>query len=597
MAAHTDVIPHHGLSIPGLYRERVSRTPSAPAYYYYDQQSLSWNSLSWLQAHERVSMWFKALSEEKLHRGDRVAIMLPNSPDWFCFDLASMALGLVVVPLYINDRPENVAYILEHTQAKVFICQSSFYHDKLLSLISPLDSLNRIVIADRSTEQSADPRATSLAEWLPDSGIDLPDKLPAAGDLATIVYTSGTTGRPKGVMLSHGNILGNSVAGLEAIPIFPTDLFLSFLPLSHMLERTAGYYLPMMAGAAVAYSRSIQDLTEDLATIKPTILVAVPKIFERLHSKLSVTISEQSALKQRLFSMARDIGWRQYQYQQHQGNWHVDLLLQPLLHRLVSRKVCARLGGKLRVVISGGAPLSYEVAKNLIGLGIKIYQGYGLTEASPIVSVNRIENNRPETVGSLLSGVQAKISDNGELLIRGPNVMLGYWQDAAATSKAIDNQGWLHTGDTGEMRDDCVCITGRLKDILVLSNGEKISPTDVETAIAADPLFEQNLVVGEGRPYLTLLAVLNPELWQQFAQKAGFSPDDLSLSDEKVRNLVLQRIEHCLRNFPGFAWIRDIHISNKPWTVDEGFLTPTLKLKRKNILSALQDDIERMYQT
>ncbi len=599
MTRSVDIIDTPSLSIPAVYRERVRRSPDAPAYQFYDPHSSTWHHLTWSETETRVARWRAGLFGEALERGDRVAVLLPNGINWVCFDLASLSLGLVVVPLYANDRPDNIAYILEQTEVTLLLCPGPFYREKISPSTGALPALRRVITVDDEQtgvpDRAADQRVVSLADWLPVDGREAGD-LPTDEELATIVYTSGTTGRPKGVMLSHRNIVTNAAAGLSCIPIYPEDLLLSFLPLSHMLERTAGYYLPMMAGATVAYARSIQQLSDDLAEVRPTVLVAVPKIFERLHSKVRIKLSQESALKRKLFTLAADIGWRRYLHSQHRAHWSPEFLLQPLLDAVVGAKVRERLGGRLRIVISGGAALSFEVARTLIGLGIRIYQGYGLTETSPIVSVNRLEDNRPEGVGPLLPGVAAKTGEYDELLVRGNNVMLGYWRNPEATAKVLDQDGWLRTGDTARIEDEHLRITGRLKEILVLSNGEKVSPTDVETAIAADPLFEQNLVIGEGRPYLTVLAVLNPELWKQLAAQVGVPDDEMSLADQTVRTMLLRRIEGCLKQLPGFAWIKDIHLSLQPWTVEQGFLTPTMKLRRKNILSAFHDEVERLYQ-
>ncbi|MBE0584748.1 MAG: long-chain fatty acid--CoA ligase, partial [Desulfofustis sp.] len=534
MTRPADIINTPSLSIPALFQERVHRSPDAPAYQFFDPQDNTWHRLSWSEMEARIARWRTGLLGEALERGDRVAVLLPNGINWVCFDLAALSLGLVVVPLYANDRPDNIAYILEQTEARVLLCPGPLYRERIDPPPGALPMLQRVItVEDERTGPTppATERAVTLTDWLTIDGQHA-ENLPTDEELATIVYTSGTTGRPKGVMLSHRNIVGNAASGLSCIPIYPDDLLLSFLPLSHMLERTAGYYLPMMAGASVAFARSIQQLSDDLAEVRPTVLVAVPKIFERLHSRVRIKLSQESALKQKLFTLAADIGWRRYLHSQHRGHWSPEFLLQPLLDTLVGAKVRERLGGRLRIVISGGAALSFEVARTLIGLGIRIYQGYGLTETSPIISVNRLEDNRPEGVGPLLPGIAAKTGEYDELLVRGSNVMLGYWRNPEATAEVLDKDGWLRTGDTARIEDGHLRITGRLKEILVLSNGEKVSPTDVETAIAADPLFEQNLVIGEGRPYLTVLAVLNPELWKQVADQAGVPNDETSLADQ-----------------------------------------------------------------
>ncbi len=591
---HHDISTEN-LSIPGLFQQRVLLSPDSEAYRSFDRDQNQWVGLSWQEVEQRVARFRKSLLKEGLEKGERIAIMLPNCLDWTCFDLAGQSLGLIIVPLFANDRPDNVSYILEATATRVFFCQNFEFYQQLMETEESLEQLQKVVfLADEAT---TDQRTESLASWLEDEGGPAPQSLPDPDELATIVYTSGTTGRPKGVMLSHRNIMENAAGGLSCISVSPDDLFLSFLPLSHMLERTAGYYLPMIAGATVAYARSIQELSEDLTTVKPTVLVAVPRIFERLHAKIQIGVSKASAVKQLLFKTASRIGWQHYLCHQGRRKWNPTLLLHPLLDKLVGTKVREKLGGRLGIVISGGAALSYDVAKTLIGLGLPIYQGYGLTESSPVISVNRVDDNRPDSVGEPLPGIKVKFSELGELLVHGSCVMMGYWQNEEATREVIDEQGWLHTGDVAERDGAHLKITGRLKEILVLSNSEKVSPTDLETAIASDPLFEQSMVVGEGRPYLTLLAVLNPELYQQLAAELQITADDESLHNDVVRSEIMRRVEKSLKNFPGYAWVRNVSLTLKPWTIEQGYLTPTMKLKRKNIITNMQDEIERMYQT
>ncbi len=397
-------------------------------------------------------------------------------------------------------------------------------------------------------------------------------------------------------MLSHRNILDNSHAGLQCMDIYPTDSFLSFLPLSHMLERTAGYYMPMTAGASVAFARSVPDLPEDLLAIRPTVLVAVPRIFERVYAGIMTKLKDSSTGAQALFRLGVDVGWRSFLHSQRRSPWSPMLLLKPLLDRLVGAKVRNRLGGRLRIIISGGAPLATDIAQFFIGLGLPIYQGYGLTETSPVISVNRQKNNRPDTVGLPLPGLEVQVDEQGELLVRGGCVMQGYWQNDDATRATIFSDGWLHTGDRAEIDDGFIKITGRLKEIIVLSNGEKVAPADMEMAIGMDPLFEQSMVIGDGKPYLTLLAVLNLQLWEELAAELGVAPDEASLELREVRQALLHRLEQLLANFPGYVFIKDVGLSLTPWTVENGLLTPTLKLKRAVIQKHLQGVVAKMYQ-
>ena len=286
--------------------------------------------------------------------------------------------------------------------------------------------------------------------------------------------------------------------------------------MSHTLERTAGYYLTMMAGASVAYARSIPQLGEDLATIRPSIMISVPRIYERVYGAIKTKLAEGPAFRRKLFEFAVEVGWARFEHQQRRGPWRASFLLWPVLDRLVAAKVMARLGGRLRAAVSGGAALSPEIARLFVGLGLPILQGYGLTETSPVVSTNRLDDNIPASIGKPIPGVQVKLGDKDALLVKGPNVMLGYWNLPDATKAMFTADGWLNTGDTARFdATGHLYITGRLKEIIVMSNGEKVPPVDMEAAILQDNLFEQVLVLGEGRPYLTAFVVVNPDQWTE----------------------------------------------------------------------------------
>lgn len=582
-------------SLPELFLKRVNRSPDKIAYGYFDKIDNKWCELTWSAMQALVCRWRNALINENLAPGDRVAVMLSNSPDWIAFEQASLSLGLLVVPLYANDRPENIGYILNDTETKLLICPGMAYWEHLAPTLLQVNSLQRIITIDDCQLQEDDNRLLCITEWLPEKQSSETIYTPVISETATIVYTSGTTGPPKGVMLSHTNILENSHGGLQCMDIYDTDSFLSFLPLSHMLERTAGYYLPMMAGATVTFSRSIPDLAEDLLTIRPTVLVSVPRIFERVYAGVMSKLASGPSAAKKLFHLAVKVGWRSFLHQQGRGKWAPLLLLRPILDKLVGSKVRDKLGGNLRIIISGGAALSADISEFFIGLGLPIFQGYGLTETSPVISVNREADNRPKGVGTPLPGFTVKIGDHDELLVKGRCVMQGYWNNPEATAETIDSDGWLHTGDRVALENGHIRITGRLKEIMVLSNGEKIAPTDMEMAICLDPLFEHALVVGEARPYLTLVCVLNGPLWEQMAKELQVPISGSSLLLAEVRERILKRVEKLLAGFPGFVFIKDVTISLTPWTVEEGMLTPTLKMKRKVIEQQMEVHIEGMY--
>jgi long-chain acyl-CoA synthetase len=594
-----DIIqPEAAGTLGGLFRERVRRTPDGCAYRRFDHQGGCCDCTSWAETASLAARWQEALRKEGLQPGDRVAVMLKNSLEWVLFDLAALGLGLVTVPLYVNDRPDNFALIIEETESRILLIEGVEQWERIRQVSGRLDSLLRIVSLTPACTQECDPRLALLADWLPAQS----ESYDAGGwppqSLASIVYTSGTTGRPKGVMLSHANILANVYAGISRVPIYPDDLFLSFLPLSHTLERTAGYYVPIMAGASVAHVRSLEQLPDDLAAIRPTVIISVPRVFERVHRKITGRLAAGPRWKQRLFALTVAVGWRRFLHSQVRGDWSPLFLLWPLLEMLVAKRIRAALGGRVRLAISGGAPLSPEISRFFIALGLHLLQGYGLTETSPVVAVNGLADNRPETVGRPLPGVEAEIGTDSELLVRGPNVMSGYWRNPDASAAAIDRQGWLHTGDQARIADSGhITITGRLKEIIVLANGEKVAPAEIEMAISTDRLFEQILVVGEGRPYLSALLLLNEAEWGKLAARLGVdAAQDALLESTQAEQVLLERIAPRLSHFPGYARIRRVHASLAPWTVQDGLMTATLKLRRKQLLERYADEIEKMYE-
>ena len=585
------------VTLAGLFRERVRRTPDKIAYRQYDAASGQWQDSTWAQMGTEVARWQAALMKEGLQHGDRVAVLMRNCKEWVTFDQAALGCGLVVVPLYTDDRPENSAYILNHSGAKVVFLQGQEQWDGLLKVHDQLGGLVRILSLEPVTVPEGENRVRSIAEWLPEGRAELCANDGEPDELATIVYTSGTTGRPKGVMLTHYNILFDSDSALDIVQMRPEDLLLSFLPLSHTFERTVGYYIPMMVGATIAYARSIPDLAEDLLTIRPSLMISVPRIYERVYNKIQAGLAEKSPLATKLFNLAVDTGWKRFQHRQGRGSWHPSFLLWPLLNKLVAGKIMAKLGGNMQLAASGGAPLPTPIAKVFIGLGLNLIQGYGLTETSPILTANPEDDNDPASVGVPLRGLELRIGDNEELLARGPSIMPGYWDNPEATAEVIDAEGWFHTGDKARIENNHVYITGRLKEIIVLANGEKVPPADMEMAIALDPLFEQVMVFGDSRPYLTAVIVLNPEQWESQARKLQLDPaDPESLHDAGLEQALREQLAARLTEFPGYAQVHRLTCTLEPWMIENEMITPTLKLKRNRIVEHFTADIERMYE-
>ena len=544
-----------------LLAARLAATPEHTAYRQYDGSR--WFTMTWAEVAREVARWQAALRAAGLSPGDRVALCLRNRIEWVLLDQAAIGLGLVTVPLYFDDRAENMAWCLNDSGARFLLLENAAQWQGLRGQVRTVE--NVVCLGGGMPD---DPRVQRLADWAPPGQHTLVRSSAAPQELATIVYTSGTTGRPKGVMLSHRNILSNVIACSKVVELTPQDVSVSFLPLSHMFERTVGYYLNMYRGVQVAFARSISQLAEDLRIHKPTILVAVPRVFERIWSAMQQALPPGSP-RRRLLDKAIEVGWRRFRGE---AGWQ-DRLLWPVLEALVAHRIHERLGGRVRAISVGGAAFAADLARVFVGLGLNILQGYGLTEAAPVLTTNRPEDNDPLSVGRPIEGVELRCAENGELLARGPNVMLGYWNDPEATRAAIDADGWLHTGDLARIRDGRVYITGRIKDIIVLSNGEKVPPEDAEQAILGDPVFEHAMLVGEGRPYLGLVCVSKVTDLEELCRRANAQ----------------------LHAFPGYARVRYIARVPGPWTVENGLLTPTLKLKRKEVERRFAREIETMF--
>ena len=595
-------------TLPELLAYRAARTPNAPAYQAFDPSLQSWQTLSWAQAAQRVQQWSQALAAMALPPGARVAILQPNGLDAMSIDQATLACGHVPVPLHAIDNPGSIAYILSDCEASVLVLEREEQWERIRAVGTDLPQL-RCVLVTQPTQasdlQAPVPRWT-LADWLA-QGATCPHQImpPQADDLAAIVYTSGTTGKPKGVMLTHGNVMADVKAVLQRVTPTVDDVFLSFLPLSHTFERTAGYYLPMAAGCCVAYARSVAQLFEDLRTVRPTVLVSVPRIYERVHAKVLESLAP-SRLRTQLFEAAVAVGWRRFCAAQGlpapgaddaraAGLWAA--LPWPLLQRLVARPLLEQFGGRVRVAISGGAPLSASIARCFLGLGLPVLQGYGMTETAPVVAVNGLDDNHPASVGRALPGIEVRIGDNRELQVRGPIVMQGYWKRPEDTARILSPEGWLGTGDQAEIVDGRIYIRGRIKEIIVTSTGEKVPPADLELAVTSDPLFEQAFVVGENLPFIACVAVVHPEEWQRMARGLGLDPKDAaSLAHPAVLQEALARIARQTAGFARYAVPRAVHLVTEPWSIENGMMTPTLKLKRANLLARHAAAIEAMYQ-
>jgi len=595
-------------TLPGLMLRRIALSGDERGYRYYDRPDRTWRDLSWREMGALIARYRAAMDALGLDKGDRVAILLPNSVEWVAFDIAAMSLGLVVVPLYAHDSPANHVHVLNDSGARLALFDTPARWELIGRTGRSVPDLSHIWVADRllGSKQEADDAPLAepmrkLSELLPNDaaaadGIASEEVAVAPGDIATLIYTSGTTGPPKGVMLTHHAILWDAEGVTKFITPASSDTFLSFLPLAHAFERTLGYYLPIMGGATVAYARSIELLRRDLVSIRPTIFLAVPRLYERIHAGVLEQV-EQSALRKVMLDMTIDIGWRDFEWRQGRGPRPGigGRLAGRILDRLVAAKVRSAFGGRIRASVSGGAALSDQVSRFLIGLGLPLVQGYGLTEAAPVVTATTLDDSIPGSVGMKLHGAELRLAGGGELQVRAPSVMTGYWNDPEATASVLDAEGWLSTGDLADIRDGRVFIRGRVKDILVLSTGENINPGQIADALLKDPLFDQVCVIGDDRPSLAAVLVLGLEEWNRMARDLSIDTGDPNAREAKAA--VQKHIDAALADLPRIAQVKRFHLELEPWTPESGLLTPTLKIKSHQIARHFAAELDALYAT
>ena len=509
------------------------------------------------------------------------------------------------VPLHAIDTAGSSAFIIADSQATVLVTNRQNRWDSIYLTHTVMPYLKDVIFTDESSPESRQDGVNhwDLESWLA-TGHDVTElpQGPSEDDLAAIVYTSGTTGKPKGVMLTHKNVVSNVINTLKTVYPKPGDVFLSFLPVSHTFERMAGYYLALGMGCTIVYTRSIQQLAEDFRIVRPNVIISVPRIYERIFAKVQAKLARESKFVRFLFNWAVEVGWRRfcahYRLPTQQGTLSVlDPIVWPILERLVSKTLLNQFGGQLRIAISGGAAMNPKVAKAFCGLGLPIIQGYGMTESSPIIAGNSLTYNHPSTVGKPLPETQVRLGEDNEIQVKSPSVMKGYWNRPQASREAFTDDGWLKTGDVGEFdREGFLKIVGRIKEIIVTSTGEKVPPADLELAIEIDPLFDQAFVIGENRPFISSIVVLNKEEWKKLASTLDLDPNDPeSLIATVTRNAVLKRIKAAAKGFPQYALPRNVCMTLEPWTIENGLITPTLKLKRKALSEKFAPQIQTLY--
>ena len=545
----------------------------------------------------------KALQALGVARGDRVALMAENGPHWPLVDFATLCMGGIVVPIYPTLLPKDAAYIVGDSGARVVFVQGRERLEGLLGHRASLPSVQHIVLiedgarpGDGYTTLDA---AIELGAGADPAAFEAEARKAQPDDLATFIYTSGTTGNPKGVMLTHHNITSNLVDALKVLDIESDFTALSFLPLSHSFERTVDY-IYFYRGCSIGYAESIQTIGQNLGEVKPHVFVAVPRVYEKVLSRIYEGVAAAGGAKEKIFRWAVGVG-RQALPEVLKGRRPGGLLGLKLgvADKLVFHKIRERLGGRFAFAVSGGAPLAREVAEFFWGAGVRIYEGYGLTETSPVLTINSHGAAKLGSVGRAIPNVELRIAEDGEILARGPNIMKGYWNNPEATAEVIDAEGWFHTGDIGHLDGDgFLFITDRKKELIVTAGGKNIAPAPIENALKASRYIGQAVVIGDRRKFISALIVPDFEALRPWARANGvaFTSDDELVAAPEVRKLIADEIAPVNAELAQYERIKAWELLPRELTLETGELTPTQKVKRRVVNKSFATQIDRMYE-
>ena len=594
-------------TIPDLYNHLVEEHgPSAERSAFRHKIDGVYTDITFKQFKQETESFAMGLASLGVKRGDKVAIIGENRPEWVYSDMAIMGLGGVDVPLYPISTSETIEFILNNSEAVGVIVSNNFHLNKVLKVRNNCKLLRFIIVMN---EMDISESSTYLFKQVQEMGKEFAKEnkdhfkdniaLAHENDLCTFIYTSGTTGEPKGVMLTHKNIISNVNAVHEIIEIGPTDLFLSFLPLCHVFERMAGYYTALSGGAQIAYAESIEKVSSNLVEIKPTVMTAVPRLFERMYSKINKGVEASPEKKQKIFKWAVDTGSKYHKAKKMEAGVPFALSLKhKLADKLVFSKVKEKTGGRLRFFISGGAALARELGEFFEAVGILILEGYGLTESSPVIAVNRPYNYKFGTVGQTMPGVEVKIANDGEILAYGPNIMKGYYKNEAETNATIKD-GWLHTGDIGVFdAEGFLMITDRKKSLFKTTAGKYIAPTPIENLFLGSKYIDQFIIIGDRRMFITALIVPDYEALKEYADSHRIHYDDPKelTKMKQIYEMLEKDLGEFQRKLAGYEKVRKFTILDKPFTIEGGEMTPSMKLKRKVIEERYTNLIDDMYE-
>ncbi len=565
-----------------------------------------YTDISYSEFKEQTESLALGLASLGVKRGDKVAIISENRVEWAYSDFAILGLGAINVPLYPISTADTVQYILNDSEAVGVIVSTELHFNKIMKVKSKLKYLKFIVVMKPLKQER--PKDVYLFSEVQEMGKEFAkehtnfykeqSELNREDDLCTIIYTSGTTGEPKGVLLTHKNIMSNVTAVHQIFDIGETDTFLSFLPLSHIFERMAGYYTALSGGSTIAYAEGIEKISTNMLEIKPTLMTAVPRLFERIYSKIIRNIEKEPEKKQKIFRWAIETGKEYMAKKKSPNGAPIGLSLKyKLADKLVFAKIREKTGGNLRFFISGGAALSRELGQFFEAVGLLIIEGYGLTESSPVIAVNRLNDYKFGTVGKPIPGVDVKIAQDGEILASGPNIMKGYFKKKKETEEVLKD-GWLHTGDIGVFdAEGFLIITDRKKHLFKTSGGKYVAPTPIENMFLASKYIDQFVLIGDRRMFLTALVVPDFEALKEYADahRISYKNEEELVKLKQINELIEKEFNEFQKKLANFERIRKFTLLEKPFTIENGEVTPSLKIRRKVIEERYRDLIEEMY--
>ena len=591
-------------TIPGMFLETTKNNAERPAYF--EKVGGEWKEYKYGEVRDIVGKFAAGLASLGLGKDDKVAIQAHNCPRWALSDYAISSIGAASVTVYPTLISSQIKYIIDDSDTQYVITQDQEQTDKVLEFIQDSPKLKGIIAMDNVHDPAKNiisyDHVIELGEkYIKDNGFTLEkaSKDVKPNDLLTLIYTSGTTGNPKGVMLSHDNLISNVKAGAKHIDFGVEDTFLSFLPLSHVFERMTGHYTAFSLGSKTYYAESIDTIGENMIEVKPTIVISVPRVFEKINAKVVDKVSNDPAIRQKIFWWAIGVGKEAAKLLTRGKKPSGALGFKfKIADKLVFSKLKEKVGGNLRFFVSGGAPLSKEVGEFFASANIPILEGYGLTETSPVITANQEALFKFGTVGCLIEKVEVKIADDGEILCKGPNVMLGYYKNPEATKEAIDKDGWFHTGDIGKFdEDNYLMITDRKKSILVTAGGKNIAPAPLELALTSSKYIEQALAIGDRQKFVSALIVPSFEILEEWAKgkKLDYGNRQSLLDHHEVHALFDAEVAKTMEKFSRYEQIKKYALLPNEWTIESGETTPKLSVKRKVVVNNYTKEIEGIY--